>query len=131
MKRSNACFYHFFILWIILKFWIFLNYSQNKYMIKTSKSSFSYLTWTFSMICLSLWVLDEFHFHLKWYQSKWTRVTHPLSRQSWQRIEKSSLFNLKSGREELQGKASRKSDIDEIVFNQRHRKWSKNTCVKT
>ena len=29
-----------------------------------------------------------------------------------------ALFNLKSGREELQGKASRKSDIDKIVFYQ-------------
>ena len=35
-------------------------------------------------------------------------------------IELSTLFNPKSGREEIQGKASRKSDIDEIVFNQRH-----------
>ena len=31
-----------------------------------------------------------------------------------------ALFNLKSGRKELQGKASRKSDIGEMVFNQSH-----------
>ena len=29
-------------------------------------------------------------------------------------------INLKSGREELQGKVSRKSDIDKFVFNQSH-----------
>ena len=34
-------------------------------MIKTSKPSFSDLTLTFSMICLLLRMLDEFHFHLK------------------------------------------------------------------
>ena len=37
-----------------------------------------------------------------------------------QTIELWTLFNLKSGREELLWKASRKSDIDEIVFNQRY-----------
>ena len=35
-------------------------------------------------------------------------------------IELSTLFNLKSDRVELQGKASRKSDMDKIVFNQRY-----------
>ena len=79
-------------------------------MIKKIKPSFSYLTLTFSMICLLLRVFDEFHFHLKWHQSKWTRGNQPLSCPA--------LFNLKSSREELPGKASRKSDIDEIVFNQ-------------
>ena len=64
------------------------------------------------MICLILRVLDEFHFHLKWYQSKLTRGTQPLSCPA--------LFNLESCREELQGKVSRKSDIDKIVFNQSH-----------
>ena len=63
---------------------------------------------TFSMICLLLRELDEFHFHLNWHQSKWTRGVQPLSHLA--------LFNLKSGREEFQRKASRKSDIDEIVF---------------
>ena len=106
------CFYHFFILSIILKFWVFWNYLQNKKIIKTKKPSFSYLTLTFSMICLLLRVLDEFHYHLKWYQSKWTRGTQLLSYPA--------LFNLKLSREELQGKASRKSDIDEIVFNEIH-----------
>ena len=77
-------------------------------MIKTSKLSFSYFRLTFSMIWLLLRVLDEFHFHLKWYQSKWTRGTQPLSCPA--------LFNLKSDREELQGKASRKSDTGEVVF---------------
>ena len=77
-------------------------------MIKTSKLYFSCFRLTFSMIWLLLRVLDEFHFHLKWYQSKWTRGTQPLSCPA--------LFNLKSDREELQGKASRKSDIGEIVF---------------
>ena len=79
-----------------------------KEMIKTSKPSFSYLTLNFSVICVLLSVLDELHFHLKWYQSKWTRRTQPLTCPT--------LFNLKSGREKLQGKGSRKSDIDEIVF---------------
>ena len=69
------------------------------------------------MICHFLRVLDEFHFHLKWYQSKWTRGTQPLSCPA--------LFNLKSGREELQGKVSRKSDTDKIVFNQSHRNGQK------
>ena len=69
-------------------------------MIKTSKLSFFYLTLTISMICLLLRVLDEFHFHLKWYQFKWTRGTQPLSYPA--------LFNLKLSREELQGKVSRK-----------------------
>ena len=77
-------------------------------MIKTSKPSFSSLTLTFSMISLLLRVLDEFHLHLKWYQPKGTRGTQPLSCPA--------LFNLKSGREELQGKTSRKLDIDEIAF---------------
>ena len=95
-----------------MKFWTFWNYLQNKETIKTSKPSFCYLTLTFSMICLLLRVLHEFHFHLKWYQSKGSRETQPLSCPT--------LFNLKSGREELQGKSSRKSDIDKIVFNHRH-----------
>ena len=77
-------------------------------MIKTSKPSFSYLTLTFSMICLLLRVLDEFHFHLKWYQSKWTRGTQPLSCPA--------LFNMESDREELQGKASGKSDRRNCFF---------------
>ena len=64
------------------------------------------------MICLLLRVLDEFHFPLILYQSKWTGGTQLLSCPA--------LFKLKSGREELLGKASRKSDIDEIVFNQSH-----------
>ena len=54
------------------------------------------------MICLLLSVLDEFHFQLKWYQSKCTRETQPLSGPTF--------FNLKSGREESQGKSSRESD---------------------
>ena len=69
-------------------------------MIKTSKPSSSYLTLTFSMICLLLRVLDEFRFHLKWYQSKWTRGTQPL--------RFPTLFNLKSGEEDLQGKCFKK-----------------------
>ena len=86
-------------------------------MVKTSKLSFSYLTLTFSVICLSLRVLDEFHFYLKWCPSKWTRGTQPLSCPA--------LFNLESGREELQGKASRKSEIEytiytKLFFNQSH-----------
>ena len=71
-------------------------------MIKTSKPSFSYITLTFSIICLLLEVFDEFHFHFKWYQSKWTKRTQPLSYPA--------LFNLKSNREELQGNV-RKSNI--------------------
>ena len=51
---------------------------------------------TFSMMFLLLRELDEFHFHLKWHQSKWTRGIQPLSRLV--------LFNMKSGREEFQGK---------------------------
>ena len=41
------------------------------------------------------------------------------------------LYILKSGREVFQGKASRKSDIDEIVFNQSHPNGKKKTCMKT
>ena len=96
-KKACFCFYHFFILWIILKFWIFWNYLQNKEMIKASKPSFSYLTLTFSMICMLLRVLDEFHFHLKWYQSKRTRGTQPLSCQlfsTWNQAGKSCMEKL-------------------------------------
>ena len=76
-------------------------------------------------------MLDEFHVHLKWYQSKWTRGTQALSCPA--------LFIVKSGREELHSiylmcfangirfgetkfliqiiwKVSRTSDIDEIFF---------------
>ena len=76
-------------------------------------------------------MLDEFHFHLKWYQSKWTRETQALSCPV--------LFIVKSGREELYSiylmyfasgirfgetkfliqimwKVSRISDKDEIFF---------------
>ena len=87
---------------IILKFQIFWKYLQDKEMIKTSKPSFSYI-----MYCRLLRVLDELHFCLKWYQSKWTWRTQPLS---WP-----ALFNLKSSREELQGNVS-KLDIDDFLI---------------
>ena len=61
--------------------------------ISRSKPSFSYLTLAFYVIFLSFRVLDQFHFHLKWYQSKWTRVTQPLICPT--------LLYLKLGREEL------------------------------
>ena len=99
-KKAYFCFYHFFILWIILKFWILWNYLQNREMIKTSKPSFSYLTLAFSVICLLLWLLDEFHFHLKWYQSKWSR---PLScelfstwnqggKSCWEKLQENQIY---------------------------------------
>ena len=74
--------------------------------------SFSYLTLTFSIICLLLRVFDEFHFHLKWHQSKWTRVTQSLSCPGH--------FIMKSGRKELQGKTSRKQIQTKLFFNQSH-----------
>ena len=48
---------------------------------------------TFSLIFHYFEVIDKSHFHLKWYQSKWTRGS--------QRLSFPTLFKLKSGREEL------------------------------
>ena len=57
---------------------------------------------------LNILLINKDNWLIKWYHSKWTRGTQPLSCLT--------LSNLKLGREKLQGKASRKSDIDEIVF---------------
>ena len=62
-------------------------------MIKTEVSHLFPILIYFAVIFLLFRVLDEFHFHLKWYQSEWTRVAQPLSCPA--------LLNLKSGREEL------------------------------
>ena len=52
------------------------------------------------MICVLLRVLDEFNFHLVKAVS----------------LSSTALFNLKSDREELQGKASKNSDIGSDFF---------------
>ena len=72
------------------------------------------------MICLWLRALVEFHCHLKWYQSKWTRGTQSLSCVA--------LLTLKSSREELQGKASRKH-IHENLKHTVKNIWPKNKKV--
>ena len=56
------------------------------------------------MIFLLFNVLDKFHFHLKWYQSKLKRGTRPLSYPALFNLKLgrfSVAFHLKSGREEL------------------------------
>ena len=75
-------------------------------MIKTSKTSFSHITLTFSDLSFPqcAWSISFSLGDTSLYEA----LTQPLSCPA--------LFNLKSDREELQGKASRKSDINQIAF---------------
>ena len=88
-------------LFLFLSFLYSVNDSENVNILKLfaelrndkniGKPSFSYLTLTFSMILLLLRMLNECHFHIKWYHSKLTLATQSLACPT--------LFIMKSGRE--------------------------------